>query len=685
MKLNQVGGDKSLKDAWASAKESGLSKKLAFAFVTTVIGVLLLGGALFTYWAQKNESLVKRTMSEEMAGLTQSLAKNSARATQGDAVALNRLGDDNKKFDELAKSLSKNAPTEGEEASAIKKINNEWARATLSVQVILGNKKDLEGLQSSVVKIEKGLEELRKSVSLFVQSGAGTFSIAERNQAEIMLSTAQQLAIHVVGLQGRPQVSPEVSFKVTKDVAYFMSLVQSFEKGSVDEDVRAQTSVDGRNNLRAVRAAFVDSGLQSNLLNLASAMDEVQQSKASGGQVYLLSDTLFTAVRTYQKLQTKSEDGLVLFLILALVGVVLTVSGLALFVVFNVKIEQERNAEMLKQTVKNVDAFHSLEEEIKGLENGDLTRRATTDKGVTHGIATTLNRTVEGLSQLVRRVRQTALMVGVNASESVKTSNAIKEDSLSQDVKIESSAIAMGKMAQELDDVAQQTSVSSDLAEHAKSLSKEGRTVVRETLMQMNSLREKIQDTSKQFKMLGEASQEIGGSTQLVRRLSSKIQVLALNAGIQAANAGEVGKGFTVVADEVQKMADEVAEAAQRIERLVANIQESTKTSIATMEVATGQVVESARSADKADASLREIDTSVSELKAKIDTVTEEMQKKSEEVTDLALDMAMVKSTTENTRGKAEGFIKTMESMSHSITALQESVDGFTLEQVEKS
>src|SRR2546430_15450758 len=90
----------------------------------------------------------------------------------------------------------------------------------------------------------------------------------------------------------------------------------------------------------------------------------------------------------------------------------------------------------------------------------------------------------------------------------------------------------------------------------------------------MNSIRDQIQETSKRIKRLGESSQEIGEIVELISDITEQTNVLALNAAIQAASAGEAGRGFTVVAEEVQRLAERSGEATKQIDAIVKTIQE---------------------------------------------------------------------------------------------------------------
>ena len=123
----------------------------------------------------------------------------------------------------------------------------------------------------------------------------------------------------------------------------------------------------------------------------------------------------------------------------------------------------------------------------------------------------------------------------------------------------------------------------------------------------MNSIRDQIQETSKRIKRLGESSQEIGEITELISDITDQTNVLALNAAIQAASAGEAGRGFSVVAEEVQRLAERSADATRQISALVKAIQTDTQDAGRPWN-GPRRVVEGARLSDNAGTALTEID-----------------------------------------------------------------------------
>ena len=146
------------------------------------------------------------------------------------------------------------------------------------------------------------------------------------------------------------------------------------------------------------------------------------------------------------------------------------------------------------------------------------------------------------------------------------------------------------------------------VSNEVRSASQDGRDTVLSTAKGMNEIRGTIQETGKRIKRLGERSQEITGIVKLIDDIAERTSVLALNANMQAAMAGEAGRGFRVVADEVQRLAERSKEATDQIAKLVTNIQSETNDTMATMDRAIGEVVKGGELAEKAAAQVTHLD-----------------------------------------------------------------------------
>jgi twitching motility protein PilJ len=194
----------------------------------------------------------------------------------------------------------------------------------------------------------------------------------------------------------------------------------------------------------------------------------------------------------------------------------------------------------------------------------------------------------------------------------------------------------------------------------------------------MDAIREKIQETSKRIKRLGESSQEIGDIVELIQDIADQTNILALNAAIQAAMAGEAGRGFTVVADEVQRLAERVSNSTKQIEALVKTIQADTNEAVLSMEQSTTGVVQGTTLARNAGATLEGIEQVSKELAGLIDSISSAGQHQAMTAANISETMnAIQEIVTETSTGNNEveasvgKLVDLAKALRHSVTGLK--------------
>jgi twitching motility protein PilJ len=179
---------------------------------------------------------------------------------------------------------------------------------------------------------------------------------------------------------------------------------------------------------------------------------------------------------------------------------------------------------------------------------------------------------------------------------------------------------AINHMSESIGKTLGQASASSEqvvaTSKETRDITLQSRETVLGTAQGMNEIRATIQETAKRIKRLGERSQEIGGIVRLIDTIAERTNMLALNANMQAAQAGEAGRGFMVVAAEVQRLAENAKDAAHQIEKLVGNIQVETSDTIAAMDEAIEEVVEGSELAERAATQMQRNEQMVDTLDA---------------------------------------------------------------------
>ena len=270
----------------------------------------------------------------------------------------------------------------------------------------------------------------------------------------------------------------------------------------------------------------------------------------------------------------------------------------------------------------NQTAILRLMNELQSVAEGDLTQEATVSEDITGAIADSVNYTVEELRTLVLNVQGTVDRVVKTTSNVDAASAALLIKSNQQLVEIRSTGQSVVEMASRINEVSDRAQESAVVARQSLQAAQTGLSAVQNTIDGMNVLRDHIQETSKRIKRLGESSQEVGEITELISDITEQTNVLALNAAIQAASAGEAGRGFSVVAEEVQRLAERSAAATQQIANLVKAIQTDTNNAMSAMERSAQGVVEGGKLSDAAGTALSEIDRVSRSMADRIDQIS---------------------------------------------------------------
>jgi twitching motility protein PilJ len=333
---------------------------------------------------------------------------------------------------------------------------------------------------------------------------------------------------------------------------------------------------------------------------------------------------------------------------------------------------QAKEEEAKATNDQNQAAILRLMNELQEVADGDLTVHATVSEDITGAIADSVNYTVEELRALVMRVITTAEQVtrASNGAQQVSSQLLAAAGQQSREIKDASSTVL--RMAGEITDVSKSANESAIVARQSVAAAEQGSTAVENAIKGMIDIREQIQETSKRIKRLGESSQEIGEITELISDITEQTNVLALNAAIQAASAGEAGRGFSVVAEEVQRLAERSAQAAKQIGALVRTIQTDTHDAVAAMEKSTQGVVEGARLSDAAGAALADISRVSNRLAELIQGISFATGLQATSANGVAHNMRHILSVTEDTQ---QGTQQTAQSISQLALLAQELKD----------
>ena len=322
-------------------------------------------------------------------------------------------------------------------------------------------------------------------------------------------------------------------------------------------------------------------------------------------------------------------------------------------------------------------AILRLMNEMGDLADGDLTVRATVTEDITGAIADSVNYTIEELSVLVRRINDAATRVTSATESARRTSTELLAATDRQSQEIEEAGATAERMAQSMTDSSARALQSAQVARRSLESARKGADAVQNSIRGMNDIRSQIQETAKRIKRLGESTQEIGEIVERISDITEQTNVLALNAAIQAATAGEAGRGFTVVAEEVQRLAERSAEATKQIAAIVKTIQTDTQDAVGAMESATRNVVEGAQLSDAAGQALAEIDQVSTETASLIERISADVQEQAATAGRVAAAMKDILAVTEQTSLGTRQTAVSIDQLAELAVELKGSVSGF--------
>ena len=258
--------------------------------------------------------------------------------------------------------------------------------------------------------------------------------------------------------------------------------------------------------------------------------------------------------------------------------------------------------------------------------DGDLARRAPLSAGSVAGAARSYNELMATFLGIVSRVMFNSRQVAQAAEQLIVEARQTAASSDSQHQAAEAAAGAMTEMTDSMAEVARNADEAADLAQRAREDSATGTAIVGQVSAEIERIATSVEESAHVVAGLGKRSETISGIVKVIREIADQTNLLALNAAIEAARAGEQGRGFAVVADEARKLAERTTAATAEIGKMIADILNETKNSIAAIQTGSEQAHSGAALARQAAEALLKINRGAEETKDKIDLIAQKVE-----------------------------------------------------------
>ena len=650
-----------------------------------MLGVVIFASLLFAvvaflsfFYAGRYAEM--RATSTEMQMLSQRLSRGMSQALLGYGEGFEVMENSYARFGANLMTLRSRTGFMMEVPEQLETISQIWDRTftpaekRLSIQSLIDQKGNLLSLSERINQANTSDALLNILARDFTQLAMTRLSQRDQLHAARLPFLISQMSRYTNSLISGESYNPEWVPQLLLSIEHFNRLIAAFKSGDVVLGVAPLSDPD----LLRLFSRIVETSKSYEQLKELVQKNNHGLVNARIASLAILRDTDLlldetTRLTAFYEQNTTSWVSTVSELVLA----VIVFGALYLLVrVFNQEFVRRR-LQSENENKRNQEAILRLLNDMADLADGDLTVRALVTEDLTGAIADSINYTIEELRSLITEINRATEQVTRVTGQAQQVSGSLLKAAAKQSQEIVNTNQNVRQIVQSIQGVSLSAAESSKVAHASLAAAERGADAVNNQIKGMNEIREQIQETAKRIKRLGESSQEISEIVELISDITEQTNVLALNAAIQAAAAGDAGRGFSVVAEEVQRLAERSGEATKQIGAIVKTIQADTHDAVAAMELSTQGVVEGAKLSDAAGMALSEIGRVSRELARLIEAIAHETEGQTQAAAQVNVSMRDILAITEQTTQGTKSSAEAVGQLTSLAAELKSSVSGF--------
>ncbi len=336
--------------------------------------------------------------------------------------------------------------------------------------------------------------------------------------------------------------------------------------------------------------------------------------------------------------------------------------------------ESKKEQEYLNAQVERIGQFLLL------VKNKDFSEFLTSERqDIIAELISNLNGTVDVLRAVIDNLQQSSSQVAAAAAEISASSDEMNNNIGEQDRQIDEIASAVEQMSSTSADTAQNTSQAAELVSSTANGAKHGQSLVQKTIDGMLSISDVVKQTTQVIEKLGASSEQIGNVVQVIEDIADQTNLLALNAAIEAARAGEAGRGFAVVADEVRKLAERTQTATKEIGETIHEIQQDTSIAVKAAKSGATEVEQGISLTQDAGEALNTIVADVSNVNELISQIAAGAEQQSTTTREVATSVDQISGASRQNTDRISGISEAVNDLSQQAQQMLDLASEFVL------